>query len=368
LPAVLALLAALAAAPSEPQIDLYTMGQGEVLFQRFGHAALCVVYDSEPARSRCYNYGTTDFGSPPGRLGWQFVRGTSRFWVSVWPLRRMIHEYREADRTLYRQRLPLAPAQVRELARVLAHDALPENRYYVYHHFKDNCTTRVRDHIDAVTGGALSRDSDGSIGVSFRELGRRGLAELTGLVVIAHFFLGRDADLEVTEWEAMFLPDYLRASVAERLGAEPEVVYTRAGRSFPTEGSSGKLWVLLIGVIVWAPLVATRLARRGERAGLWATSILLALIALPIWFVAIASNVAELRWNEAVLVFWPTDILFAALSGERRRRYATVRVLSLLVVSAALATGIFRQPIFVALLIPLVPAVLVEIRSGTRST
>ena len=40
----------------------------------------------------------------------------------------------------------------------LEYDILDEHRYYAYDHFWDNCTTRVRDILDDVTGGALSLD------------------------------------------------------------------------------------------------------------------------------------------------------------------------------------------------------------------
>ena len=74
------------AAASSPHIDLYTMGQGGHVFERFGHAAVCVTYDDRPERSRCYNYGTTNFDAP-GRLAGDFLRGDARFWVAVWPPR-----------------------------------------------------------------------------------------------------------------------------------------------------------------------------------------------------------------------------------------------------------------------------------------
>lgn len=361
--AILALVAALAAAEPvlsyvegpEPQIDLHTMGQGEVLYQRFGHAALCVVYDSQPKRNRCYNYGVTDFTSPPENMGWGFLRGTANFWVNVKSERWMIARYTRMDRTLWRQRLPLTPEQVQVVVDKLAFDALEENKYYAYQHFSDNCTTRVRDIIDDAVGGALSRDNDEPVGITYRELGRRGLADQTVMVVVAHFLFGRVADVEPTRWEAMFLPSYLREDVASRLGAPAEVVYQRAQPLLSTEGSSGKGWILLIALVVAVPLLVTRFAGRFEGTGRWMTAVLLTLFGAVIWFVVLAAGIPELRWNEAALVFWPSDFLLALFGEARRKRYALVRVLALLVVSFALAVGIFRQPLFVPLLIPLVP-------------
>ena len=46
-----------------PLIDVYTMGPGDELFSRFGHAAICVI-DTQSPLGRCYNYGTADFSTP----------------------------------------------------------------------------------------------------------------------------------------------------------------------------------------------------------------------------------------------------------------------------------------------------------------
>jgi hypothetical protein len=364
---VVALLttATTATTSSAPHIDLYTMEQGPVLYERFGHAALCVVYDDHATRSRCYNYGTSTFSSA-STMAWEFMRGVSRFWVSVTSLDEMIWHYRASDRTIYRQRLPLDSAQAAELARRLAHDALEDNRYYMYRHFADNCSTRVRDHIDRITGGALSRGDDRKIGVSYRELGRRGLAEMTGLVVAAHFVLGRAADHEPSGFEAMFLPRFLRDGVAQRLGAAPELIYERRGPPFPETGSSGRWWLLLIGAAIAAPAALSRALGRGYRLGLAISAGLLAVLGLKVWGVALVSHIVELRLNEALLVFTPTDILLAILGPFGRRRYAQLRMLELLLVSIAVAVGLLHQPLLVPLLIPAATCAVVATGSFDR--
>ena len=39
----------------------------------------------------------------------------------------------------------------------LEDDIRPENRYYLYHHYKDNCVTRLRDHIDVASDYLIPR-------------------------------------------------------------------------------------------------------------------------------------------------------------------------------------------------------------------
>lgn len=47
-----------------PVIALYTVGVGESLFERFGHAALCVHRSQSPRSDLCFNYGATEFSTP----------------------------------------------------------------------------------------------------------------------------------------------------------------------------------------------------------------------------------------------------------------------------------------------------------------
>jgi hypothetical protein len=35
-----------------PVIELYTMGQGDLMFEKFGHAAICVVVPGQPRKTR----------------------------------------------------------------------------------------------------------------------------------------------------------------------------------------------------------------------------------------------------------------------------------------------------------------------------
>ena len=83
-------------APGEtpPVIELFTFGRGEVIFEKFGHTALCLNYHEPQRDTVCFNYGVTDFSTPPLTLIWSFIRGRQRFWVEPVPLGGMVHFYR----------------------------------------------------------------------------------------------------------------------------------------------------------------------------------------------------------------------------------------------------------------------------------
>lgn len=338
--------------PTEaPLIDVYTMGVGDLVTEKFGHAAVCTRYPSRPQRDRCYNYGTTDFKDPAG-LGWDFVRGRSRFWVSVTTPQNMLDLYIFKDRTVYVQELVLPESQARAIAENLRFASLEENRYYRYHHYFDNCTTRVRDILDEHTGGLLSRESDEPIGATFRDLTRRGFGHLPLLSVASDYLLGRVGDQAPSEYQAMFLPDVFRESIRTRLGAEVIVVYERQGPAFSQTPGMERLFIVLISFLLVAPLWWC-LSR-----GVWRRSVIVPAVlvvffgGLLLWLLAIISPLPMARYNENLLLFFPGDLALLLLSAERCRRYAQVRVVVMLLAVAAAGVGILSQPLWAVATLP----------------
>lgn len=349
-----------------PTIEIVTVGPGELLVESFGHAALCVRWPGMAHLDTCYNYGTTDF-SRPLSLGWGFVRGDAAFWVERWPRERMLEHYRRKDRSIWVQALVdgnSTPRQRLEIARRLEHDARLENRDYVYHHFFDNCTTRVRDIVDRAFAGALAIDSDAVVGPTFREYGLMGFADRSWLVAATDFAIGRSSDRRATLWQAMFLPRILRQVVRDRLGVEAEAVYTRRGPSFARAGSSGRGYSLALAVLLALPLVASRVWRRGHRLARALSLVPLSTLGLALWAAALASPLPELRWNETLLVLVPTDAALLFLGPRRRQLYARVRVGSLAVIALAAAGGLLLQPLWMPILVALPTMLLVALPYG----
>jgi len=350
------LAAAPAAAKPPPAVAIYTMGPGAQLFERFGHAAICLHYPNA-GRDRCYNYGTADFDSPVP-LTWGFLRGRALFWVSQIHPGAMLEQYRAADRTVWRQDLPLSAEQARRVAARLATDSRPENRSYHYHHFYNNCATKLRDILDEATGGQLRRGSAEPPGPTFRQLARQGFAEQDGILLLTDLLVGRAADRAVSRWEGMFLPRYLRAAVAERWGAAPVVLYQRKGPAFSADPGPVRAFWLLFAALLALPPVLARRRRLSERAQRWLllpTALVLGLAGLTIWALAALGTLPELQLNEAGLVLLPFDGALPLLKAPSRRRYARTRLVMLVTVSAMLALGLFKQPLWLPILAVFAP-------------
>jgi hypothetical protein len=190
--------------------------------------------------------------------------------------------YQRANRSVWVQELNLTPAQRFSLARFLEWNGRPENRFYRYDYYRDNCSTRVRDAIDKVINGRLRAATDTiRTPYSYRYHTARLTASdpllYTGIMV----GLGEPADRPLTAWEEMFLPLELRkwaarATVIDSSGHEAPLVLrerTLFSASEPAPRSTPPQWVpvyLALGLALGGSLAllggrapVSRRARRG---------------------------------------------------------------------------------------------------------
>lgn len=354
-----------AAEEPAPAIELVTMGPGALIWERWGHSALCVRYP-DPRRDRCYNYGTTDFSDPVAMI-WDFLRNRSLFWVSASHPSRMVRFYRDVlDRSLWVQRLPLSPGKAREAAALLEATIAGDDKYYRYHHFDDNCSTRVRDIIDRVTDGAL-RQATEPYTYTFREIARRGMSEYPFLVLLSDFPLGRRADRIPTLYQAMHQPLVLRDQVTEQLGVEPELVYERQSPAFDVSNPISRGWLVVLALIVGAPALLAWFLGRFERVGLALSVLPAGIMGAVLWTMAIISSLPELRWNETLLVVWPVDLLLPLMPAGLRRHYGRARVVWLVAVLLLSLVGVLHQPLWGVASLALVPCLVAALRRRRRA-
>lgn len=330
----------LGSAHADQRLLLYTMGAGDDLMSHYGHVVLCV-RDSAALRGQCYDFGHTDYSSTV-KVIWEFMRKKGMYWAEVEDEAKMVKRYRRRDQSIWVQELRLPPDQRAALVRHLQDALTDAHKFYVYHHFYDNCATRLRDPIDAVTGGLLSAGNQTPDGPTYREIAETGLAGFLPLQIALELGLGREADTVTSPWQRMLLPSELREQVAAHLGAEPEQVYARVGPPMPKTANHGRVAVALLGLALGA---ANLLQRRFPRATLRATAGILGLPALAFWGVALITALTELRWNEALLVQWPTDLALPWMGEGTRRRYLQARLVVLALVTALWGVGMLIQPL-----------------------
>ncbi len=285
-----------------------------VLFRQWGHAALCV-------GDRCLNYGVTDFSRPLALIR-EVIEARAIFWVEVSRRDALVAAYIAQGRSVFRQDLVLPPeGRAALLARVAA-DVVPGQSEYVYNHFDENCTTRVRDYLDAAAGGALRRpvalppEYAGRGGeATLRTHIRRGLGGRPFLLWLSDVGAGSAVDRPIRSFEAMFLPGALRVGVEAALGAAPVRLHTgRDGDLLPPDPGSAPALPWLFGISLG--LAGLILSRRGSRAATVGAAALLTLLGAVALFVRLWSPLPEFGTSLAFLVFLPSDFLLATRAGR----------------------------------------------------
>jgi hypothetical protein len=241
-------------------ISIMTMGVGGQVWERFGHNAI-IVEDRSRGTSTAYNYGMFSFRQENFLL--RFVQGRMNYWMGAYPTQTDLPRYVAARRSVWRQELNLLPAQRLALSRFLQANALPENRFYRYDYYRDNCSTRVRDALDRALGGALRAQTGGPASATFRfhtqRLNSHNIPLYTGLLLA----VGPGADRAVTRWDEMFLPlklrEYLRdIRVPDSAGTMVPLVRTEQvlfeSDAYPVPDAPPAWWpgYLLVGVTLGA--------------------------------------------------------------------------------------------------------------------
>ncbi len=129
--------------------SVITCGAGNDFYTTFGHSAIRI---TDPARGidYVYNYGTFDFDTP--HFYWQFARGRLNYCLSRSRMENFMAVYDYEQRAVWEQPLNFTTQEVNNLFVALEWNYLPENRYYQYDFFRDNCATRVRDMVEAASG------------------------------------------------------------------------------------------------------------------------------------------------------------------------------------------------------------------------
>jgi len=196
---------------SELTIYLMTMGAGDEVWEKFGHNAIWV-HNTLTHSDVAYNWGLFDFDSKDFLP--RFLKGDMLYWMGGFDLESTIDVYRQANRPVWAQELNLTPAQRSSLVQFIEWNERPENRFYHYDYYRDNCSTRVRDALDRVLGGVIRRASEHvPSGTTYRTHTQRLTQDDKWVYVGTLLGLGQPVDRPITRWEEMFLPVRLRNDI-----------------------------------------------------------------------------------------------------------------------------------------------------------
>lgn len=373
-------------------IALVTIGPGAAAWERFGHNLLRVRGGPEQL-DRVWDWGRFSFDTE--RFFIRFAQGDLRYWMQGADGAGTVAWYANTGRTIREQHLALTQDQATQLLDFLRWNDTDEHRYYQYHYYNDNCSTRIRDALDAVLGGALRARTDTVITPwSYRQATQRLNQHNPLLYFGLTTLLAGTTDRKMTGWEEMFLPAGLERwvrelSVTDVAGVPgplvaSETIIAEGGR-FPLPDTPGRWWpgFLAVGAAIGLALAGSgrtrgRLGRAflPVAAGYSFAAGLLGLIMALLWSVS-GHEVAwrnENLWqfNLAALALLP--LLPAGARGAGPRARAALRLGQLIVGCSVLGVVLKALPGFsqqnwdvIALAVPANVGLLVGLMGRERS-
>jgi Domain of unknown function (DUF4105) len=196
---------------TKAEISIVTLGpwQGE-LYSAFGHSAIRV-YDPELNIDAFFNYGVFSFDQPNFYLN--FAKGHLNYKLDVDPYAPWRDHYISYNRYVHEQVLNLNDEQTQKVFNFLYTNALPENQYYFYDYFYNNCATKLRDVLKDTFHDQVTFDSTYiTTNYTIRDLTDIYLKHQPWGDLGIDICLGLPMDKHAEPFEYMFLPDYIESS------------------------------------------------------------------------------------------------------------------------------------------------------------
>lgn len=310
------------------RISLLTCSKGDELYSVFGHSAIRVT-DQRHNLDIVFNYGTFNFNEPGFYPN--FIRGRLKYILSAYPFKDFKNEYVHEKRWIYEQILNVNLPERQYLFDSLLINLRPENRYYPYDFFNDNCATRIRDiFVQAIPRDITFDYSSFDKGRSFRKLLEPNLRQSPWAKLGIDLLLGLPADKATTPWQYMYLPDHLLAafehasfaSDSTKLPfAQPPTVILK-GESATDKFIWGTPFQLFLMILVVAGYFSFRDFRIGVKT-LWFDRTLLVsvgLLGVLFTFLWVGTAHKSMVWNFNLLWAIPFHLIMAFFISMKRSR------------------------------------------------
>lgn len=237
----------------EASISILTSApHDEEVFTVFGHAAFRV---NDPLANYdvVFNYGIFDFSKPNFIL--RFAMGHTDYILGLNHYAHYLPEYQMRGSDVTEQVLNLNAPDKNALFSALMRNAQPENRVYRYNFFFDNCATRLPAMIENSIEGELIYP-EAPEKKTFRQSVHACTARHPWLTFGIDLALGSATDRPMTTTERMYLPEYLRQTMAGTTVSlsdgttYPLIAETRVTEAFAADDEERPIWDTVFTPIV----------------------------------------------------------------------------------------------------------------------
>jgi len=352
------------------EISILTVGPGDNLYDKFGHSAFRIKDDANEL-DLVYNYGVYDFDTP--NFYTKFAQGKLLYKLAINPYQPFLNSYIAQNRWVEEQLLNVSYSEKQELFNFLQKNALPENKYYQYDFFYNNCATKIRDVLVSVLGEKLDYKANlASEGLTFRQLIQKNVHYNSWGSMGMDVAIGAVVDRKANSWEYQFLPEYIYkaaagATISRGSSTIPLVKETRRIFDAPGQRDTGNFFLsplfffCLLGLLIL--FITYKDYKNKSRSRLLDSSIflitgLIGVILALLWFATDHTATAN---NYNLLWAFPFSVLFFLQIGKRLpkrwiKRYVVFMILLLLLLVFHWFTGvqvfaISMLPLFLALVV-----------------
>lgn len=336
------------------EISIMTIGPGNELYDKFGHSAFRVK-DSLAGVDVVFNYGVFDFDTPNFYL--KFAQGKLDYELGVGYYHDFYNSYVAQNRWIREQVLNLNKEEKQAVADFLWKNVLPENKYYKYDFFFDNCATRIRDVLEITLDEKLVfHDEHITTSYSFRDLIRHNLHTNSWGSLGIDIALGAVIDRKATPRDYQFLPEYVYQAADNATVTHGDKVENLVKKDVwiyqnePTDQKNNFLTspLMIFGIIGAIIIGITYNDRKKQSRTRVLDGIILTvtgLIGLLIFLLWFATDHSATANNYNLLWAFPASLLFAyALFGRPKsvitRRYLFFLILMLVLLSIHWITGV----------------------------
>lgn len=304
----------------EAEINLITIGPGQLLNDSFGHNAIHV-RDASLNIDAVFNYGRFDFDTPNFYL--KFARGKLPYSVGIDSYENFEYGYKLQQRWIESQELNITQAEKQEIFEFLVNNAKEENKYYKYDFFYDNCSTRPFYIIKNLVDGLEMNYAHQEPGLTHRDLIHQYVPWNTWGSLGIDVALGSVIDRAATPEEYLFLPNELmyafaKAEIKNPSGSKPLIKNTKTvftptvTHNYSTTFLVSPLFIL--GLLAIVILYKTyRDYKRSSKIGWLDVLILLVtgIIGVLVSFLWLGTDHTATAWNYNLLWAFPFHILAA---------------------------------------------------------
>ncbi len=308
-------------------ISVLTCSEGEELYSAFGHSAIRVC-DNERDIDYVFNYGTFDFNTPNFYM--KFANGKLNYMISYGYFKRFLPGYFRENRSVNEQILNLNPEEKQRIFNALIINYKPENRYYKYDFFYDNCATRIYKIISENIDGEIVLDYDQKTYPTFRDYLHHYLNNSPWIETGLNLLLGIPADKMATPEQSTFLPDFLmglldrgkikNGDITKKIVASNNLLLERDESIVPQAAFYSPtfvFWLLLSIILITMFFNKERLnaiLRVFDRA-LFITSGIVGLLLFYLWFI---TDHQVTQYNLNVLWSFPTLLILGVNVGHSK--------------------------------------------------